>query len=324
MTRPAAAAQADAMLQALASAHDPDRTYRQREQDRHAVLDVLDWLWDVMAEPVLRELGYTGAPGPGQDWPRLWWCPTGPLTVLPLHAAGHHPRHRGDTASRDTVPDRVVSSYTPTLAALSRARRPLPPSGVRQLSVGVADVPGLPPLPAVPQELEILASHFPTGPANRQITGQQATRGTVLGAVPGHSWVHLACHARQRQDDPTRSGFDLWDAVLTINDLASQPTQQRELAFLSACETAAGSVRHLDEAIHLAAAMQFLGYRHVIATMWTIADMSAPRVADGVYSMIAPGQADLAALALHEAVGSLRREDPANPVRWAPYIHLGP
>lgn len=70
--------------------------------------------------------------------------------------------------------------------------------------------------------------------------------------------------------------------------------------------------------------MQFLGYRHVIATMWAIADMSAPRVADGVYSTIAPGQADLAALALHEAVGSPCREDPANPVRWAPYIHLGP
>jgi hypothetical protein len=44
-----------------------------------------------------------------------------------------------------------------------------------------------------------------------------------------------------------------------------------------ACQTATGSVRHLDEAIHLAAAMQFLGYRHVIATMWTIADLARLR-----------------------------------------------
>ena len=74
--------------------------------------------------------------------------------------------------------------------------------------------------------------------------------------------------------------------MLTITDLAAQPTQRRDLAFLSACQTAAGSVRHLDEAIHLAAAMQFLGYRHVIATMWTIADSPAPHVADTVYTAL--------------------------------------
>jgi len=78
--------------------------------------------------------------------------------------------------------------------------------------------------------------------------------------------VHLACHAGQQHADPASSGFALWDGTLTITDLAAQPTQGRDLAFLSACQTAAGSVRHLDEAIHLAAAMQFLGYRHVIAT----------------------------------------------------------
>jgi CHAT domain len=58
---------------------------------------------------------------------------------------------------------------------------------------------------------------------------------------------------------------------------AAQPAQGRDLAFLSACQTAAGSVRLLDEAIHLAAAMQFVGYRHVIATLWTIDDSQAPR-----------------------------------------------
>ena len=110
---------------------------------------------------------------------------------------------------------------------------------------------------------------------------------------PTHSWVHLACHASQQQADPARSGFALWDGTLTITDLAAQPTQHRDLAFLSACQTATGSIRHLDEAIHLAAAMQFLGYRHVIATMWTIADPPAPRIADTVYTALTEdGQPD--------------------------------
>jgi CHAT domain-containing protein len=186
--------------------------------------------------------------------------------------------------------------------------------------------PGLPPLPAVPAELEVLARHFPPGADNHQLVESQATRAAALTALAAHSWVHLACHASQHHADPARSGFALWDAALTISDIAGQPTRGRNLAFLSACQTATGSVRHFDEAIHLAAAMQFLGYRHVIATMWTIADPPAPHVADNVYTTLSQGgrpDPGPAAEALHHAIHSIRRRDPTNPLLWAPYIHLG-
>jgi CHAT domain-containing protein len=39
-------------------------------------------------------------------------------------------------------------------------------------------------------------------------------------------------------------------------------------AFLSACETAQGDREQPDQAIHLAAAMLFTGFRSVVATMW--------------------------------------------------------
>ncbi|MEV0231903.1 CHAT domain-containing protein [Nonomuraea sp. NPDC050786] len=57
---------------------------------------------------------------------RIWWCPTGPLTTLPLHATGRH-RPGGTTT---WAGEYVVSSYTPTLQALLRARNtpPAPPS----------------------------------------------------------------------------------------------------------------------------------------------------------------------------------------------------
>jgi tetratricopeptide (TPR) repeat protein len=317
---------ANRMLTALASAAAPERVFQERENDRHAILDILDWLWDVVIEPVLTTLGHTTAPGTGDSWPRVWWCPTGALTVLPIHAAGHHPRHRSGTRSIDTVLDRVISSYTPTLTALIRARQPLPPVMVRQLTVGMPITPGLPPLRAVPAELAVLAQHFIPGQDHRQLVGPQATRDTVGAAIATHSWVHLACHAGQQQADPDRSGFALWDATLTITDLAAQPTQHRDLAFLSACQTATGSTRHLDEAIHLAAAMQFLGYRYVIATMWTIADSPAPGVAENVYAILTRGRrpdASHAAEALHHAIHALRNTDPTNPLLWAPYINLG-
>ena len=72
--------------------------------------------------------------------------------------------------------------------------------------------------------------------------------------------------------------------------------------------------------------MQFLGYGHVIATMWTIADLPAPFVADTVYTALTrsatadPGRSPEA---LHQAIHSLRQADPTNPLLWAPYIHLG-
>jgi len=299
----------------------------EREWDRRALLDVLDWLWDVIAAPVLTELGHTGPPGAGDEWPRLWWCPTGALTLLPIHAAGHHPRLGTVIRNADSVLDRVVSSYTPTLAALARSRQLTQPGRIRQLTVGMPATPGLPPLPAVPAELEVLANYFPPGAGNHQLTESRATRDAALTAIAAHSWVHLACHAGQEHADPARSGFALWDGALTISDLAGLATQRRDLAFLSACQTASGGVRHLDEAIHLSAAMQFLGYRHVIATMWTIADSPAPQVAADIYRSLTQGgtpDPSRSAEALHQAIHSLRRTVPTNPLLWAPYLHLGP
>jgi hypothetical protein len=53
----------------------------------------------------------------GTSRPRLWWLPTGPLTFLPLHAAGVYTGKEADCLS-----DYAVSSYVPTLSALAEAR----------------------------------------------------------------------------------------------------------------------------------------------------------------------------------------------------------
>jgi hypothetical protein len=43
--------------------------------------------------------------------PRIWWCPTGPLAFLPIHAAERYKEHTAGSS----VSDYVVSFYTPTL-----------------------------------------------------------------------------------------------------------------------------------------------------------------------------------------------------------------
>jgi tetratricopeptide (TPR) repeat protein len=328
MTIESALIQADKLGGTLHEALNPLHAGHDWSRLQQAVFEVLGWLWDTVTEPVLAALDYTRALSGNERWPRVWWCPTGPLTMLPLHAAGHYsgtPSASGRES--DCVPGRVVSSYTPTITALARTRRPRPPARARHLTVGMPTTPGQPALPGVVAELEILARHFAPGENNCQLSGPQATRASVLSAISEHSWIHLTCHGLQDDAAPDRSGFALWDGLLTIADLAALPTQRRDLAFLSACQTAAGSLSHLDEALHLAAAMQFLGYQHVIATMWSVADRPSVRVADRVYAVLAGREvpsADEAARALHRATNLLRHEHPADPMLWAPYIHFGP
>jgi CHAT domain-containing protein len=42
----------------------------------------------------------------------------------------------------------------------------------------------------------------------------------------------------------------------------------------------------LDEAITLAAALHYAGWRHVIATLWSVSDIAAAEVAEDVYSQL--------------------------------------
>ena len=88
-----------------------------RSHARDEMNEVLEWLWDVAAGPVLDELGFTETPDETEPWPRLWWVGSGLLNILPVHAAGHH-----NSNSTRSVIDRVISSYGLSLKSLAYAR----------------------------------------------------------------------------------------------------------------------------------------------------------------------------------------------------------
>ncbi|MEO3778413.1 CHAT domain-containing protein [Micromonospora sp. B11E3] len=284
-----------------------------REQ---VLLAYLEWLWDVVAAPVLAAL-------PAPAGARLWWCPTGPLALAPLHAAGYH--DPDDAPSGRSVLDRVVSSTTPTLRALRHARRP---SAVRahRLLVAAYDerpgyVTGLPELPSAAREAQLLRARFPA----TALTGPAATRARVMAALAGHSCAHFACHGET--DAEGRAALFLADAPLTMGDIAHLDLDGAHLAVLSACHTAMGAADLPDEAGHLAAALQVAGFRHVVSTLWAIADDTAVAVTEDLYSGLAgpDGAVEPArsAGALHAVVRKLREQDPYQPSRWAPFVHHG-
>jgi CHAT domain-containing protein len=194
------------------------------------------------------------------------------------------------------------------------------------LAVGQAATVGCASLPGTVAELDQIqnqASHIPF----TRLEGGDATSTSVLGAMEKHSWVHLACHASQNAAEPTKSAFQLHGSQLDLSAISNKTLKNAELAFLSACETAAGDEALPDEAIHLAAGMVMAGYPTVIATMWSIEDEDAPLVADKFYSHMLEGETPdvrRAAKALHDSVASLREKVGVKSfARWVPYIHIG-
>jgi CHAT domain-containing protein len=301
------------LSQDLSSALTLDR-YRQR-----AIRSILVDLWDVVVSPVVDQLVILGV----AEKSRIWWCPTAELCGLPLHAAGPY------EPGRKNLPDLYTSSYTPTLSSLIRARSHVVPrlTTPKVLAMGQPnDNLERSTLPQVREELRRLESvgHFVD-----VFTGDKANRETFLHHLQHYPWVHFACHGHLAAGEPFLSSFQLHDNErLTLGDLIQARLSNAEFAFLSACHTAAIDVDDTpDEAIHLAAALQFCGFRSVVGTLWAMVDIDGPDVAEDFYGYMfrepsSAGDFRDSAVALNHATREMRKR--GVPIdRWINFIHIG-
>jgi hypothetical protein len=293
------------------------------------VTPILGWLWDSIVQPIFSGIGITSRPSAGQQFPHLWWCPTGAAVFLPLHAAGHYP---DGSLGPDTALDLATSSYTPTLRTLIQLRErhsePASPEN-GPLIIAMPRTPGAPDLPDAEKETEDLASRFPS---NTHLSGSAATYVTVTEAMRHHPWAHFSCHGAQNLTAPSHGKLLLHDQPLTIQQIMNLHLTDASFAFLSACETYRGGTGIPDEGVTLASALQLAGYQHVIATLWQISGLTAAEISGRVYdqtvrndngtTLIAVGSI---AAALRAAITALREESPTiPPMYWAAHIHTGP
>ncbi|KAG9123558.1 hypothetical protein FRC07_014770 [Ceratobasidium sp. 392] len=300
-----------------------DRGFRKASVSKPSTMngtEVLGLLWTTVVEPVLSHLGYLRIQPEESTLPRVTWCTTGPLSFLPIHAAGIYTQ-----PSQPKIFHYVISSYAPTLSTLlSPPKQPNECRGL--LAVGQDQTAGLSALPCAVEELEQIKQVAGDLQVTR-LVGEEATVDAVLSGMKESSWVHLACHAIQDAENPTRSAFFLHDGRLDLATIAKGPVKEGGLAFLSACQTALGHKELPEEAIHLAAGMIMAGYPSVIATMWSIRDKHAPIIASQVYARLAKDgvpSTDRVAEALHAAVAYLRNEVGEDRFEdWAPFIHMG-
>jgi CHAT domain-containing protein len=209
-----------------------------------------------------------------------------------------------------------------------RNKTPVPP-GHGPLIIAMPQTPGEADLPDAEGEADDLASRFP---ARQRLDGPAATHAAVTTAMPDHPWAHFSCHGIQDLTAPSRSGLQLQDQRLTIQQISDLELSGAEFAYLSACDTYRGGRRIPDEGITLASALHLAGYQHVIATMWQISGLTAPDIARRVYDQITKNtggeitiDAGAAAEAVRAAASALREESPTIPPYYlAAYIHTGP
>ncbi|MEY9860038.1 hypothetical protein ABH935_005674 [Catenulispora sp. GAS73] len=304
---------------------DPRADPQDRIDAQSEILDALAWTWDVICGPVLTALGHT-TQHDASEATRVWWCPVGAVTFLPLHAAGHHRKPDNTSVECRTVLDRVVSSYTTTLLGLEHARRldrdePNPAT----LVVSAPDVPDAPPLPGAQHEADMVATYLPNVEMLVDPTCQQ-----VLDGLPRSRIVHFACHALPDGAEPAQSRILLRDHLsepLTVAKLGSLRLPSG-LAFLSACQTAVTVTTLADESVHATGALYLAGYNQVVGTLWPVEDMSAFCFSESFYAWLVsdgsgPSHTSRGFSALHHATLRMRDRFLQAPSIWAAYTHTG-
>uniref|UniRef100_A0A9W8TG81 CHAT domain-containing protein n=1 Tax=Xylaria arbuscula TaxID=114810 RepID=A0A9W8TG81_9PEZI len=251
-------------------------------------LETLAWLWDAVLCPVLDVLGFTETPSDG-CWPHVWWIPTGPLVRFPLHAAGNHLNRVSATAL-----DRVISSYSSSIKALIHARQQQtsqgPVAGRHVTLVAMEETPGQASLRFASEEINIvrtICESIQLHPIQPELYKRK-----VLSSLET-SWIfHFAGHGGTNSTSPLHSQLLLRDWAkdpLTVQSLLETNISSTSpfLAYLSACGTGENRNEDLaDEGIHLTAACQLAGFRHVIGTLWSVDDRLCVDMASSVYGVL--------------------------------------
>ena len=302
-----------------------DDAARQERLARHQVFDCLDWLWDAVARPVLEQLGEDLAPTT-----RVWWSPVAEFALLPIHAAGRHPRsapHLELALERDlrrSVSDRVVSSYLPTILPVGR-NHSFHRSPARLLYVSTDEgAAGLGHLGAERKAVSKVLKRLPV----KKLRDAQATVRAVQRHIPRSRFLHITAHGELPDHDWILAGFRLHDGTLTLGQLADCSVADGELAVILTCDSAAGSLRSPNEALHVAGAAQQAGYPDVVAATMPLRDQSAVAVVAALYRELDASPSTIratVATTLHHAVTSIRQsaETGPDPLAWVPYAHFG-
>ncbi|KAJ5639754.1 uncharacterized protein N7484_007616 [Penicillium longicatenatum] len=276
------------------------------------LLPLLEWLWAVAAHPILEYLGISHPPK-DDNWPHIWWIPTGALTHLPIHAAGIHGKK-----SHETVMDRAISSYASSVKSLIHSRQGTIQNDVPEIQhallVSMLNTPNQDPLPFAVDEIKAIKPLIHTIGLTPAHCKEQESTNEMLELMKSSKILHFAGHGMSHASNPSKScllTIDWESNPLTVERLRQESLQDASpfLAYLSSCSTGAVRIHNMaDESIHLINSCQLAGFRHVIGALWEVSDPHCVKVAKVVYEVLKEEglNDETVAKGLHRATRNIR------------------
>ena len=200
---------------------------------------------------------------------RVVIIPDGPLTEVPFGALPVAP---DETRLIEHVEVVVAPSAAVAIETIALPLdRPLRVIAIGNPAFDRARFPRLPDLPSAEREAAAIVRVYGSG---QQITGEQATREAVLGAVERADVLHIAAHGSIAGNDPAKSHLVLApgaadSGALYLGDI--RHAKPGQLVVLAGCHTAAkpGGRRNIST---IANAFLAAGASNAIGTLWQIED----------------------------------------------------
>jgi CHAT domain-containing protein len=277
---------------------------------------------------------------------RLLVSPDGPLHTLPFAALVRNGRWLAEQKPIHSVLSSTVyaelkksrrqgSEATPAVLAAfgDPLYPPLPPGHPSTADPEVRAAVGrglsLSSLPSTRDEVRSIASYYPTA---RTFLGAEATEERARSIGKDTRFLHFACHGLFDERMPLNSalaltipehpGEDQENGLLQAWEIFESVRLDADLVTLSSCDSALGQEMGGEGLIGLTRAFQYAGARSVLASLWSVSDLSTAELMKHFYGHLHAGKAKDEALQAAQ-VELIRSPKFSHPYYWAAFQLFG-
>ena len=144
------------------------------------------------------------------------------------------------------------------------------------------------------------------------LTGDAATRDSVVAAAGQADYLHIACHGLSDLTDPLKSGLVLADGELSVEEIVERAAVGCRLVVASACDSGRiGIWQVANEHVGLPGAFLAAGAACVVASLWPVDDQATSLLIARFYEELAVSGSSGAGLQAGAPASALR-----NSQRW--------
>ncbi len=272
--------------------------------------------------------------------------PDGPLHSLPFAALVSHGRYLAESkpihiaASAAVYMEiRAAHSKQPAATELLAVGDPVYPAGTEthpgtaadpQVQAALRRGLQLKPLPATRGEVETLSHLFPGA---RTLLGRDATEEAAKSLAPQARRLHFACHGLLDERFPLNSALALSipehpeeghdNGLLQAWEIFDSVRLDADLVTLSACDSGLGKEMGGEGLVGLVRAFQFAGARSVVASLWSVSDVSTSRFMERFYEYLRSGKSKDEALRAAQIDQIRGKPGSRHPFHWAAFELFG-